>query len=473
MVVFFFIMTEENPFQSLLLKQQSHFHQTVKKATIWERKQKLKAIRKWIKSNDALIIQELQKDFKKTPEEIMISEIKPVIGEIRDALNNIRFWAREDHKKTPLALLGTRAKVMKEPKGVALIIAPWNFPFMLSIGPLISAIAAGCCAVVKPSENTPHAEKLVAKLIHDVFPAEEVACVTGGIEETTQLLALKWDHIFFTGSPMVGSIVMTAAAKHLTPVTLELGGLNPVVVDQNANLKDTATKLMWGKYLNCGQSCVSPNYVLVPEKIYDAFVKELLIAYDKRFGEDHGDFARIVNTQHFQRVKRLVDNSISEGAQLIKGGYFKEEDNFIAPTIIGEISTQSLIFKEEIFGPVLPLMKYNNLSDAIQIINNNEKPLALYVFTKSSSFSKQIIASTSAGTTVINDTSIQFTHPNLPFGGINHSGIGKAHGEYGYKEFTNERAILKQRRGFTTAKLIYPPFNGLKRWIVKVVTWKL
>lgn len=465
-----------NPYQTLYDSQQKYFQSQIKNATLWERKQKLKAIKKWIKDNQELIISELQKDFKKTKEEVMISEIKPVIGEIRDAIHNIRYWARDEYKKTPFALLGTKAKVIKEPKGVSLIIAPWNFPFNLAIGPLVSAVAAGCCAVVKPSEHTPHAEKIIHKLISEIFDEKEVACVVGGVPETTSLLELKWDHIFFTGSPMVGSIVMNAAAKHLTSVTLELGGLNPVVIDQKANLKDAAKKLMWGKYLNCGQSCVSPNYVLVHSSIAGKLKDELVKAYDKKFGttaNPTNDFARVVNSNHFIRVKNLIETSVEEGAKVIKGGTYNEEDNYVAPTILEGINTNSTIFKEEIFGPVLPLMTYNTTEEAIKIINENEKPLALYIFTKSNRFAKDIVNQTSAGTSVINDTTLQFVHPNLPFGGVNHSGLGKAHGEYGYKEFTNERAILKQRRGITSAMLIYPPFNGFKRFVVKVVTWWL
>lgn len=465
-----------NPYQQTYNSQQAHFSKEVRQASLWERKKKLKSIKNWIKANEEFVISELQKDFKKTKEEVMISEIKPVIGEIRDAIHNIRYWARDEYKKTPLALLGTKAKVIKEPKGVALIIAPWNFPFNLAIGPLVSAVAAGCCAVVKPSEHTPHAEAVIKKLITDVFPENEVTCVTGGVEETTNLLELKWDHIFFTGSPMVGSIVMKAASKHLTSVTLELGGLNPVIIDQKSNLRDAAKKLMWGKYLNCGQSCVSPNYVLVHQSVLAQLKEELIKAYDKKFGTGSNptnDFARVVNNNHFLRVKKLIEASVNEGAKVIKGGTFDETDNYIAPTIIDGITTDSTIFKEEIFGPILPLMTYNSTEEAIQIINGNEKPLALYVFSKSKKFAKHIINNTSAGTTMINDTTLQFIHPNLPFGGVNHSGIGKAHGEYGYKEFTNERAILKQIRGLTTSLLIYPPFNGFKRFVVKVVTWWL
>lgn len=465
-----------NPYQELFDHQKTHFKDVVSKATIWERKQKLKSIKKWIKANETFIISELQKDFKKTREEVMISEIKPVIGEIRDAVHNVRYWARDERKKTPLALIGTRASVLKEPKGNTLIIAPWNFPFNLAIGPLISAIAAGCTAIVKPSEHTPHAEKVISQLIAEVFDPKEVSCVTGGVPETTHLLDLKWDHIFFTGSPVVGSIVMKAASKHLTSVTLELGGLNPVIIDQKANLKDAAKKLMWGKYLNCGQSCVSPNYVLVHQSNIEKLKKELVSAYEKKFGKEENptsDFARLVNTHHFDRVKHLIDTSLEEGAKVVAGASYNPEDNYISPTILEGITPKSTIFQEEIFGPVLPLVTYNTVEEAIQIINENEKPLALYIFTYSNKFTQRIIKETSAGTTVVNDTTLQFIYPHLPFGGVNHSGIGKAHGLYGYNEFTNLRSVIKQKRGFTTAQLVYPPLNGFKKLVVKLVTWWL
>lgn len=466
----------ENPYKSILEKQRKYFIETGRTKSLYDRKQTLKKLRNWIKQNQELILTELAKDFGKSREELMISEIKPIASEIKDALSNIRFWAQDIHKRTPIALLGSRAKVIKEPKGTVLIIAPWNFPFMLAIGPLVSALAAGCTAVIKPSENTPACEALIEKMIQEVFKPEEVACVKGAVQETTALLALKWDHIFFTGSPLVGKIVMKAAAEHLTSVTLELGGQNPVVVDRNANFKDAAQKLIWGKFFNCGQSCISPNYVMIPNDKHVEFVKVLKSEYAKVFkngveAEKEQSFARIVNQQHFERVKALIDKSVEEGMLLLEGGNTNAETKFIAPTILDGVRTDSTIFNEEIFGPVMPLMLYKDTKQVLEIINKGEKPLALYIFTKSNKFAKHIIDNTSAGTSVINDTTIQFSHPNLPFGGVNNSGIGKAHGEYGYKEFTNERAILKQRRGLTSPKMIYPPYNGFKRWVIKMITW--
>ncbi len=465
-----------NPYQETLEHQRKYFLETGKNRSLYERKQTLKKLRNWVKNNQELILTELAKDFNKSREELLISEIKPIVSEIKDALSNIRFWAQDIHKKTPLALFGSKAKVIKEPKGNVLIIAPWNFPFMLAIGPLISALTAGCTAVIKPSENTPSCEALIVKMIQEVFRPEEVTCVTGGVSETTALLQLKWDHIFFTGSPLVGKIVMKAAAEHLTSVTLELGGQNPVIIDRNANFKDAAQKLIWGKFFNCGQSCISPNYVMIPNDKHIEFVKVLKREYAKVFkngieAEKENSFARIVNQQHFERVKNLIDKSVEEGMLILEGGNSNAETRFIAPTILDGVRTDSTIFNEEIFGPVMPLMLYKDTKQVLEIINSGEKPLALYVFTKSKKFANNIIKNTSAGTSVINDTTIQFSHPNLPFGGVNNSGIGKAHGEYGYKEFTNERAVLTQRRGITSPKMIYPPYNGFKRWLIKMITW--
>lgn len=469
-------MSQNNPYQSILDSQITFFNSTLKSRSIYERKQTLKRLRSWLKENQDLIRTELHKDLKRCDEDLTLSEIRPIVSDIKDALKNLRFWAHPERKKTPLTLIGTRASTIFEAKGNTLIIAPWNFPFQLAIGPLVSAIAAGCTAVIKPSEHTPYCEQLIVKLVQEVFQPNEVTVVTGGVQETSDLLALKWNHIFFTGSPQVGKIVMKAAAEHLTSVTLELGGENPVIVDKKTKLKDTAQKLIWGKYYNCGQSCISPNAVFVPTEISNDFKKALLTEYKKVFGTNEETkaartYSRIVNGNHFDRISTLLEKSVAEGASIIAGGHSDAEQNYIAPTIIENVTTDHAIFKEEIFGPILPIYTYSSLDSVIDIINSQEKPLALYIFSKSKSFAKKIIERTSAGTTVINDTTLQFTHPNLPFGGVNNSGIGKSHGEYGYREFSNERAILKQRRGLTSAKLIYPPFTKFRKFVVKVITW--
>lgn len=460
----------------IIIDQRAYFHNTLRFTSLFDRKQKLSKIKKWIKANETKIAEAAYNDFKKPQEEVLFSEIKPVLEEIKDASNNLRDWAAEKKVNTPLYLLGSRSKILKEPKGVCLIIAPWNFPFMLSIGPLISAIAAGNCAVLKPSEMTPHMELLIKTMIADLFPPEEITVVTGGIEISKDLLSLKWDHIFFTGSPQVGKIIMKAAAEHLTSVTLELGGKNPVIIDETAKLKDTAEKLIWGKFFNCGQSCISPNYLMVHKSIQNKFISELKNAFLKIYGLDadiysNTAFARIVNENHFKRVKNLIDKTLDQGAELVIGNHTKSEENFISPTILNNITTDSEIFQDEIFGPVLPIIPYSNLDDVIKIIQKEEKPLALYIFSSSRKNTNRIINETSSGTIAVNETTVQFIHPNLPFGGVNHSGLGKSHGKYGYDQFTNERSIFTQRRGFTTVKLIHPPYNNFKRFVLKFMTW--
>ena len=272
---------------------------------------------------------------------------------------------------------------------------------------------------------------------------------------------------------------MKAASNYLTPVTLELGGKNPVIIDTTANLKDTAQKLIWGKLINNGQSCVSPNYVLVHTKIKQKFIVELKKAFAKMYGqtkeeiESNNALTRVVNNRHFKRITSLIDNSIKQGANVIIGNDTNSDDNYISPTILDNITTNSAIFKDEIFGPVLPLMEFQLIDEAISIINKEEAPLALYIFSSSRKNTKKIINNTSAGTTAINETSIQFIHENLPFGGNGHSGIGRSHGKYGFNAFSNERAVLKQMRGFTTIKLIYPPTNKFKRFIVRFMTWRM
>ncbi len=468
-----------NPFQEIRNNQQFYFENTLRKSALFERKQKLKKVKKWIKVNESYIIKALYDDFKKSPEEVLLADIKPVLSEINDALKNLRDWAAPQRVKTPLYLLGSKSHIISQPKGINLVIAPWNFPFNLTIGPMISAIAAGNCVVLKPSELTPNCEQLIVRMITELFCPEEITVVTGDVEETTQLLELKWDHIFFTGSPQVGKIVMKAASHHLTPITLELGGKNPVIVDATANLKDTAKKLIWGKLLNNGQSCVSPNYVLVHTKIKAKLIVELKKEFAKMYGqtkeevESNKAITRLVNNRHFKRIKSLIDNSIKQGAIVVIGNDSNSDDNYISPTILDNITTNSAIFKDEVFGPVLPLMEFKSIDEAISIINKEEAPLALYIFSSSRKNTKNIINNTSAGTTAINETTIQFIHGNLPFGGNGNSGIGRSHGKYGFNAFSNERAILKQRRGFTTIKLIYPPTNKFKRFIVRFMTWRI
>lgn len=465
---------EQNPYQSLFEKQKNFFLSKHKTASVYQRKLKLKKLKKWIKENEQAICDAIYADFKKVKIDVLLSEIKPVIQEINDAIKNLYAWSDNQPVTTPLYLFGAKGKVKKEPKGACLIIAPWNFPFNLTIGPLVSAIAAGNTIVIKPSEVSQNTEKLIVKLIQELFEEQEIAVVTGGVEETQQLLKLKWNHIFFTGSPQVGKIVMKAASDTLASVTLELGGKNPVIVDETASIKDAAKKLAWGKFFNCGQSCVSPNYIFVHEKVIKQFETDVVYYTEKYFGKNPklSDFPRIINGKHHERLTNDLKASIEEGGFLHTGNQSDPSDNYLSPTIL-TVGRGNSILNNEIFGPIMPLIEYSDVEEVIQYINNEENPLALYVFSKNNKNINHIINSTTAGTTAINETTVQFIHPHLPFGGTNFSGIGKAHGKYGFDAFSNDRAILRQRRGLTSTQIAYPPFTPLKQKIIRFVTWWL
>lgn len=461
-------------FQSLSDQQKAHFLTVVKPAPIRIRKEKLKKIRTWIMTNRKEIQHAVFLDFRKGPEDVDLSEIKPLLAEIDHTIHHLDDWAGYHAVSSPLYLLGSKSGILHEPKGVTLIIAPWNFPFMLAVNPLISAVAAGCCAVIKPSELTPNTSVLLEKFAADLFPREEVTVIQGDASVSQSLLELKWDHIFFTGSPQVGKIVMAAASKHLTSVTLELGGQNPVVVDETANLKDAAEKLIWGKLLNNGQSCVSVNAVFVQEKVKLQLEVELVKAFEKLY-PDHknrinsGDWIRVVNERHTQRIAKLVFSTIESGAREILGGGISVTERMIPPTILSDVTLESPILKEEIFGPVMPILPYKQINEVINWMNSQEKPLMAYIFSKSKQNIQHFIDSTTSGGVAINETTLNFVHPGLPFGGVNNSGIGKAHGKAGFLAFTNERSIFIQRRGLTTMKLAYPPYSWFKKLVIEVL----
>ena len=462
-----------NPYQSIFSEQKQFFIKELKTQSIKERVKKLNALKTWIKKNEELICTEIKKDFNKGKEEVLLTEIKPIIDEIKHNINHIYEWAREEKVSTPLVFLGSKSKVIIEPKGVSLIIAPWNYPFNLCIGPLVSAIAAGNTAIIKPSENTPNTAELIKRMINELFQEQEITVATGDYKVSQELLKLPFDHIFFTGSPQVGKIVMKAAAENLTSVTLELGGRNPVIVDETANLKDAAQKIVWGKFLNSGQTCIAPNYIYVHESQKTKLEEELIKQIKIQFSENSSNSTHIVNATHFDRVNSLLDDSIKSGVELKHGGEKSNEMNYLSPTLLTNVTKDSPVFKDEIFGPLLPILTFTKLEETIHTINEIEKPLALYVFSKSRKNQNFILKNSSAGTTAINETTIQFAQPNLPFGGVNHSGIGKAHGKYGFIEFSNQRAILKQRVGFTSLKMILPPYSNFKKKLIRIITFKL
>jgi aldehyde dehydrogenase (NAD+) len=434
-----------------------------------QRQAKLRALLEALMARRAEAHVALAADFRKSPEEVDLTELYPVVSEIKDALRHLPRWMRPRKVATPIGFFGSASVIVHEPRGVALIISPWNYPIYLTLGPLVSAIAAGNCAVLKPSEFTPHTNAFLRRLLEGLFPAEEVALVEGEVDTAEALLALPFDHIFFTGSPAVGKVVMRAAAEHLTSVTLELGGKSPVLVDADANLREAARKIAWGKCLNSGQTCVAPDYVLVHERVHDALVEELKLALSSFYGKEPDerktspDFARIINGRHFERIKALLDSS---GARIAFGGETDAGSRYISPTLLTDVDPSAPIMMEEIFGPLLPILKVPDLEAAVAYVNARPKPLALYVFSGSRSRAEAIIARTTAGGGCINDTVLHFAHTGLPTGGVNTSGFGKAHGIHGFEAFSNARGILRQRTRFSAIQLMYPPYTGFVRRMI-------
>ncbi|MEM1407414.1 MAG: aldehyde dehydrogenase family protein [Bacteroidota bacterium] len=436
---------------------------------------RLKSLKRWIDSNDKMIQKAIFDDFKKPAGAVDISEIYPVLTELKDAIANLKRWAKATKVDTSVAYLSTTASVKYEPKGVCLIISPWNFPFLLTLGPLISALAAGNTVIIKPSEMTPHTSDIMDKMIGDLYREDYVAVFKGDAAMSQMLLKLPFDHIFFTGSPHVGKVVMRAAAEHLTSITLELGGKSPTVVDETANIRDAAQKIAWGKFMNNGQTCVAPDYILVHESVQDQFLSELKKYVSKLFDtgnqgfKQSEDYARVVNQRHLTRLLELVDDAVSSGARLAIPKEVDEEDCFLSPVILTRVSFNTRVMQEEVFGPVLPVLTFSSLNEVITRVNEQPKPLAFYYFGRSRKTRKKLLSETSSGTFCINDCVLQFGHPHLPFGGVNNSGIGKSHGKYGFLAFSNEKAVLRQRVGLTTTKLVYPPYGKRTQLISKLL----
>lgn len=458
-----------------IFQQQRDRSLELRSEPISERKKRLKAFRSWILTNKDRIRQAVFEDLQKSETDTDIAEIYTVTSELNKCIRNLSKWTKPKHVSPGMTYLGTSGWVKPEPKGVCLIIAPWNFPFNLMGNPLTSCLAAGNTAILKPSEHTPATSKLVNEMVAELFDPSIVTVVEGSVPETTELLKLPFNHIFFTGSTNVGKIVMEAASKNLASVTLELGGKSPVIIDGTANADDAAKKIVWGRFVNNGQTCIAPDYIFIDEQIKDQFIKSTSKYINQLFNpENKGiqqseEYSRMVNQKQTDRVIELLEEAKSKGARVEIGGEYDAKDKFIEPTLVTSVDDQVGIWQQEIFGPVMPLNIFKNLDDVIDHINKNEKPLSLYMFTKSKKNRKKVETSTSSGGMVINDTVLHYAHPNLPFGGVNHSGIGKSHGIYGFKEFSNEKAVLKQRIGLTNTLLFYPPYNGLKKKIVDLV----
>ncbi|HQT38582.1 MAG TPA: aldehyde dehydrogenase family protein [Acidocella sp.] len=436
-------------------------------STAEERIAKLRRLEAAVMASKEAIYRALAEDLHKPATEADLDEIMPVIGEIHHAVKHLRSWMRTKRVGTTMTMLGTQARIRYQPRGVCLIISPWNFPINLTFGPLASAIAAGNTVIIKPSELTPSCSALMAEIIRQTFDPAEIAVFEGDAAVSTALLALPFDHMFFTGSPAVGKIVMAAAAKHLSSITLELGGKSPVIVDASADLTKAAKSIMWGKFLNNGQTCVAPDYLYVHEKILPAFLEKAKTAIAKMYGDNvqtSPDYCRIVNDRHFSRIKNILDDATANGATVVTGGTMLASDKFIAPTLLTNVRLDSAVMQEEIFGPVLPIVTYSDINEPIAHINANPKPLALYVYSKDQVSIDKIIDSTSSGGVGINVSVLHFSHANLPFGGVNNSGIGSSHGEYGFKAFSHERAVMRDQ--YNSTPMLYPPYTPRVKWLM-------
>ena len=458
---------KDNPYQNLFDAQkqrQSVIAQTSAKERLAKLNRLHTAVTKTFKDD---IRQALASDFKKPQVETDLTEIYLVVSEIKHAKAHLRRWMAKQHVNTPIALLGTSSYYSYEPKGVCLIISPWNYPISLSFSPLVSAISAGNTAIIKPSEYTPNSSKVISKIIDSIYEASEVVVIEGEVETASQLLELPFNHIFFTGSTSVGKLVMEAASKHLASVTLELGGKSPTFIDGTADLKYAARSIIWTKFLNNGQTCIAPDYILIAEEIKEEFVKHCKYYIQKFYGdepESSDDYSRTVNQSHFNRLKDYLKEAKQKNAHFEHGGNVFSEENYIEPTIISELPKDIKLLNEEIFGPILPILTYKSLDEAIDYVNEKEKPLSLYIYSKSKASINRLLRETSAGTTGINNVGFQFVNNHLPFGGVNHSGIGKSHGFFGFEEFSNKRAVLK--RNFTgPISLLRPPYT---KWVQKL-----
>ena len=421
----------------------------------WRRSQ-LEALVRFLDEQEEALAEALARDLGKPRLEALSYEIRFTRSEAKVALRQLARWVRPERVSTPLLVQPGRSRIHSEPLGVVLIIAPWNFPIQLTLSPLLAALAAGNCAVLKPSELAPACSSLLAAELPNYFDTEAVCVVEGAVEETTILLAQRFDHILFTGGPRIARIVMRAAAEHLTPVTLELGGKCPAIVDSEANLEVAARRICWGKFANAGQVCLAPDHLLVHEQVYEPLISALQATVREFFGSDpkaSADYGRIVNERHVRRLAGLL-----EGASIVTGGEVDEAARYVAPTLIRDVGEDSPLMAEEIFGPLLPIVKISSVDEAIAKINARPKPLAVYVFSANDEVCRAVVERTSSGGAVVNHCLMHAANPGLPFGGVGESGMGSYHGRFGFDTFSHRKAVLHKPTAIDP-KLMYPPYS--------------
>ena len=459
----------------LFHRQQEH-QSVLRSTTFRERKERLQRIDNFLQEERHLkaLSKALWADFRKPEAEVMATEVMIIRQQYRHIRRNLRRWMRDQGISTPWPLIGTTSYIHYEPKGTCLIMAPWNYPFQLAVYPVLYGLAAGNTLVVKPSEMAPHTSAFLRNMISSLFPPEEVAVVEGDAEVAQALLDLPFNHVFFTGSPKVGKLVMQAAARHLSSVTLELGGKSPAIVAPDAPIKATAERTAWAKFLNNGQTCIAPDYVLVHESVREAFADAFCESIKAMYGHDQKtiqaspDYSRIINDRHFDRLRSLLDDATKGGATTVFGGSYDASDRFIMPTLLGNVSSDMRIMQEEIFGPIMPIITYREPEEAVELINRHPKPLAFYINSRNQRTIRYFMEHSSAGGTLVNDYMLGLSNPNLPFGGVNHSGIGKSLGFHGFVEFSNERSVIERRWG--TLKPLYPPYTNLKSSIIRLLS---
>jgi acyl-CoA reductase-like NAD-dependent aldehyde dehydrogenase len=440
-----------------IVRQQRGFFSTGQTKNLDFRIDRLKHLKQVVLDNRAAVIEALAADLGKPGFETVLTEISIVFEQIDYVLKHIKSWAKPKRTSVPFTLFPASARIYSEPLGVVLIISPWNYPFLLAISPLIGAIAAGNCAIVKPSEIAPHTSRLLAEIVEKNFNPAYITVVEGGVETSQQLLEEKFDHIFFTGGTQVGKIIMAAAAKHLTPVTLELGGKSPCIVETDVQLESAARRIVWGKFINAGQTCIAPDYLLVNRQIKPDLLSAIQGSIKEFYGDNPAnspDYARIISDKHYQRLTQLLDPD-----KIVAGGQVNPQQRYIAPTVLDRVSREDAAMQEEIFGPILPIIEYGDLSEAIAIINQKPKPLALYFFSNNRKKQARILRETSSGGVGLNHMVLQMATPALPFGGVGNSGMGAYHGKASFDTFSHQKSVFS-KPFWLDLKLLYPPYEG-------------
>ncbi len=449
-------------------QSQKAFFKTGKTRDINFLKSCLKCLRDEVTLREDDILKALYEDFKKPYFEGVMTETALILNELNMFIKNIKKWSKPQSVRSNLLNFPSSSKIYSEPYGAVLVISPWNYPYQLALSPLIGAVSSGNTVVLKPSELTPNTSKLIKEIIEKVFDRNHVAVVEGGVSISQQLLSERWDYIFFTGSVPVGKIVYQSASKYLTPVTLELGGKNPCIIDQTADLKLTVKRLVWGKFLNAGQTCIAPDYWLIHKSIKDNFIKELKDEIQKCYGvnpKESEDYAHIINEKNFDRLLKMM-----EGQYILVGGEYERENLYISPTIIDEPKLDSEVMKDEIFGPISSVISYENEDEIDKIISYYEKPLAFYVFSKRKAFINGLLQKYSFGGGVINDTIIHFANKNLPFGGVGYSGLGSYHGKRTFDLFTHKKGVVK-RATWLELPIRFAPYKGKINLLKKMIKW--